>query len=303
LVALRNGGARFAPTRVSSLAWRAIALVALSVGIMVLDARHGSANVLRRALANIVAPLHRVVESPFALSSGVSALFTTRDSLRAQVTALEAQVREDALHLARLRAIELENERLQHLLDLSPRDATRTVTARVLQVDLDTIRQRVLVDRGSNDGIVSSQPVMDAKGVFGQTTRINSSTSEVILLSDPNHAIPVQIERTGLRTIAVGTGDPDRLALPYLPRNTDVQPGDKLVTSGLGGVFPPDLPVATVTEVKRDPSQPLVQVRATPGASLDRDREVMIVWYQPRVVATAPDTSIAAHPGKGKPRD
>jgi len=300
LVALRNGGARFAPTRVSSLAWRAIALMALAVGIMVLDARHGSANVLRRTLASIVAPLHRIVESPFALSSGVYAFFTTRDSLHAQVSALEARVREDALTLARLHAVEMENERLQHLLDLSPRDATRTVTARVLQVDLDTIRQRVLIDRGSDDGIVSAQPVMDAKGVFGQTTRVNSSTTEVILLSDPNHAIPVLIERTGLRTIAVGTGNPDRLALPYLPRNTDVQPGDKLVTSGLGGVYPPDLPVATVTEVNRDPSQPLVQVRATPGASLDRDREVMLVWYRPRVTAPPPEAPTNTRPGKAK---
>jgi rod shape-determining protein MreC len=300
LVALRDRSARFAPARVSSLAWRAIALIAVSIGIMVMDARHESTNALRRALAGVVAPLHRIVEAPFALSSGVASFFTTRDYLRARVSELESKVREDALNLSRLRAVELENERLQHLLDASPRDAIRTVTARVLQVDLDSVRQRVLVDRGSSDAIAPSQPVMDTQGVFGQTTRVNTSTTEVILLSDPNHAIPVQIERTGLRTIAVGTGDPVRLALPYLPRNSDVQVGDKLVTSGLGGVFPPDLPVATVAEVKRDPSQPLVQVRATPNAALDRDREVMVVFFTPRVIPAVAEPAPAPHNGKGK---
>lgn len=295
MVALRDRGARFAPTRVSPLLWRAIALMALSIGIMVLDVRRDGAGLLRRSLAHIVAPLHRVVEAPSALWDAALTSVNTRDSLRTNIAALEARVREDALTLAKLRALELENERLQQLLGVSPRDAIRTLTARVLQVDLDALRQRVLIDRGSVDGIEPSQPVMDAHGVFGQTTRVNVSTTEVILLSDPDHAIPVQIERSGLRTIAMGLGDPSRLALPYLPRNTDVQVGDSLVTSGLGGVYPPDLPVAIVTEVRRDPSQPLVQVRAVPRANLDRDREVMIIWYKPRV--TPPPSPVPnAHP-------
>ncbi len=298
MVALRDRGARFAPTRVGSLAWRAIALIALSLGIIVLDSRHDGAGLLRRSLAQVVAPLHRIVEAPFALRDAISSSLTTRDALRLQVTTLEAQNRENALTLQRLHAIELENERLQRLLDASPREAIRTLTARVLQVDLDSARQRVLIDRGSVDQVTSAQPVIDAYGVYGQTTRINASTTEVILLSDANHAIPVQIERNGLRTIAAGTGDPNRLALPYLPRNADVQVGDKLVTSGLGGTFPADIPVATVTEVRRDPSQPLVQVRAAPNAKLDRDREVMLVWYKPQVISTPAEAT--PHPAKGK---
>jgi rod shape-determining protein MreC len=290
LVALRERGARFAPTRVTSLAWRAIVLMAVSIGIMVVDARRDGTGWLRGAMAHVVAPLHRIVEAPFAIRDAVSSSLTSRDSLRTDVAALKTQVQQDAVALSRLHALELENERLQHLLDVTPRDAIRTLTARVLSVDLDSLRQRVLIDRGSADGLLSAQPVLDAHGVVGQTTRVNATTTEIILLSDSNHAIPVQIERNGLRTIAVGTGDPSRLALPYLPRNTDVQVGDKLVTSGLGGVFPADLAVATVTEVRRDPSQPLVQVRAAPSASLDRDREVMVAWYKPVVIVPATET-------------
>jgi rod shape-determining protein MreC len=249
-------------------------------------------------LGHVVAPLHRIVEAPFALQEAISSALTTRDSLHNQVDSLQAQVNRDAIALARLRALELENARLQSLLDATPREAVRTLTARVLQVDLDAVRQRVLVDRGSRDGIAAAQPVLDARGVVGQTTRVNESTAEIILLSDSNHAIPVHIERNGLRTIAVGTGSPTRLALPYLPRNADVQVGDRLTTSGLGGVFPPDLPVATVTEVRRDPSQPLVQVRATPFATLDRDREVMLAWF--RTPPTLASPAAPTHPVKGK---
>ncbi len=298
MVALRERGARFSPTRVSSLTWRALALVGVCICIMVLDYRGNGGGWLRQSLGRIVAPLHRIVEAPFAFREAISSALTTRDSLRIQVNALQAQVNRDAIDLARLHALELENARLQGLLDATPREAVRTLTARVLQVDLDAVRQRILVDRGSRDGLAGAQPVLDSHGVFGQTTRVNQSTSEIILLSDASHAIPVHIERNGLRTIAVGTGNPYRLALPYLPRNADVQVGDRLTTSGLGGVFPPDLPVATITEVRRDPSQPLVQVRATPFATLDRDREVMIAWFRapaPAIPPTAP-----ARPAKGK---
>jgi rod shape-determining protein MreC len=127
--------------------------------------------------------------------------------------------------------------------------------------------------------------------------------SEVILLSDPTHAVPVQIERNGLRTIAIGTGDPARLALPYLPRNADVQVDDLIVSSGLGGVFPVGLPVGRITDVKRDPSQPLATVSARPAAALDRAREVLVLTFQPRVPLPAsepPPPSTPAPKPRGK---
>ena len=156
--------------------------------------------------------------------------------------------------------------------------------------------------------------MLDAGGVFGQVARVGQLTSEVILVSDAAHAIPVQINRNGLRTVAVGTGDTGRLKLPYLPTSADVVVGDLLVTSGLGGGFPAGYPVGTVAEVKRDPAQSLADVDVKPAAALDRSRELMFVWLKPqppRRIAPrtprrsplpgAPDTSPGASP-KPPPR-
>jgi len=170
----------------------------------------------------------------------------------------------------------------------------------VLRVDLDPLRHRVLIDRGSRDGVTRGQPVLDGHGVFGQTTNVGVLATEVILLSDPTHAIPVQVSRNGLRTIAVGTGDPARLSLPYLPRNADVRVDDQLVSSGLGGVFPAGLPVGRISEVHRDPSQPLASVTAEPAAAMDRDREVIVLWVTPRVPLPA---SEPPPPAADKPTD
>jgi rod shape-determining protein MreC len=128
--------------------------------------------------------------------------------------------------------------------------------------------------------VFRGQAVLDDKGLIGQTTHVGPWSADVILITDPEHAVPVRIDRTGLRTIAVGAGDTTSLALPYLPANADVKSGDLLVTSGLGGVFPEGYPVARVTEVHRDAVQPLAQVRAAPLAHVDTDTEVMLVWFR-----------------------
>jgi rod shape-determining protein MreC len=213
---------------------------------------------------------------------------------------MRGAARETDLKLLRLESIEQENIRLRALLNAAPPDSERVQAAIVMRVDLDAVRHRVLVDRGTRDGVAPGQPVIDAGGVYGQTMHTGPMTTEVILLSDPNHAMPVQIERNGLRTIAVGTGDPQRLSLPYLPRNADVQVDDLLVSSGLGGVFPAGLPVGRVAEVRRDPSQPLAIVGARPAAALDRDREVLLLWYQRRVPLPSADDSPPEHGASAK---
>jgi rod shape-determining protein MreC len=161
----------------------------------------------------------------------------------------------------------------------------------------------VLVDKGASQGIFVGQAVLDSGGVFGQVARIEQYTSEVILVSDPTHAIPVQINRTGLRTVAVGTGDTSRLKLPYLPTSADVEVGDLLVTSGLGGGFPVGYPVGTVSRVRRDPAQSLAEVEVRPAAALDRSRELMFVWLKPTPVpaATPPSTAASAAPAAAAP--
>jgi rod shape-determining protein MreC len=165
---------------------------------------------------------------------------------------------------------------------------------------LDPFRERVLVDKGAQNGLFVGQAVLDAGGVFGQVASVGQLTSEVILVSDATHAIPVQVNRNGLRTIAVGTGDMGRLKLPYLPTSADVIVGDLLVTSGLGGGFPAGYPVGTVADVKRDPAQSLADVDVKPAAALDRSRELMFVWLNPQPAAPAKTPGPATTPGPAK---
>jgi rod shape-determining protein MreC len=303
LPALREPGARYAPPRVSTLGLRALVLIALSVGLMVADHRQHGLALIRSGLSAAAWPLQMLVHSPVAAWDWLSASTRTRHELLAENEALSNTARENDLKLLRLEAIEQENRRLRALVNAAPRDAERVQAATVLRVDLDRLRHRVLIDRGARDGVTRGQPVIDASGIVGQTTNVGPLAAEVILLSDPTHAVPVQVERNGLRTIAVGSGDSDRLTLPYLPRNADVQVDDLLVSSGLGGVFPAGLPVARVAEVKRDPSQPLAIVTARPAAALDRDREVLLLWTRARVaLPEAEPPPAATRESRAKPR-
>ena len=274
---------------------------------MVVDHRQHELTMIRTAMSAAAYPLQVLVQSPVAAWNWMTTSFATRSHLLAENETLKADNRENDLRLLRLEAIEQENLRLRELLNASPRDVETSKEASILRVDLDPLRHRVLIDRGSSDGVTRAQAVIDSHGIFGQTSNVGLKASEVILLSDPTHAVPVQIERNGLRTIAVGTGDARRLSLPYLPRNADVRVDDRLVTSGLGGVFPAGYPVARIIDVRRDPSQPLAAVVAEPAAALDRAREVMLLWLHPRVPmpASEPPPPAVAAPEKApaKPRN
>jgi rod shape-determining protein MreC len=301
---LREPGARYAPPRVSALGLRALVLIAASIGVMVVDHRQHELTAIRTALSAVAYPLQVLVQSPVAAWNWMSSSLATRSTLMAENEALKADNRDNDLRLLRLEAIEQENRRLRDLLNAAPRDVETSKVASILRVDLDPLRHRVLVDRGTSDGVTRAQAVIDSHGIFGQTSNVGLKASEVILLSDPTHAVPVQVERNGLRTIAVGTGDARRLALPYLPRNADVRVDDRLVTSGLGGVFPAGYPVGRISEVKRDPSQPLATVSAEPAAALDRAREVMLLWLHPRVPMPASEPAPPAPtPAPDKARD
>jgi len=219
--------------------------------------------------------------------------------LREDNARLQADLRLAQFKLQRYEALESETLRLRALRTNTSEVAGQFVIGDIMDVDLDAFRERVLVDKGAHDGIFVGQAVLDAGGVFGQVARVEQLTSEVILVSDPAHAIPVQINRNGLRTIAVGTGDTSHLKLPYLPTSADVVVGDLVVTSGLGGGFPAGYPVGTVAAVKKDAAQSLADVDLRPAAALDRSRELMLVWLKPSAVlapatATTPPTGSAA---------
>jgi rod shape-determining protein MreC len=281
--------------RGSGLLFRCIVYALLALGLMIADKRYDQLDRIRRVLSIVAYPVQVVVASPFEGWDWLRESLTTRDALRADKLDLERQLRVAQFKLQRYEALEAESRRLRALRDNTAGVGTRFIIGDVMDVDLDAFRERVLVDKGARDGIFVGQAVVDSGGVFGQVARVDQLTSEVILISDAAHALPVQINRTGLRTIAVGTGDPNRIKLPYLSTSADVVKGDLLVTSGLGGGFPPGYPVGTVTDVKRDPAQSLADIEVKPAAALDRSRELLFVWL------AAPPQTLAVPPPKPAP--
>jgi rod shape-determining protein MreC len=280
--------------RTSGLLARCVLYSLLALGLIIYDKRVDHLGKIRRALSFVAYPVQLAVASPFEGWHWFRESVSTRDTLRADKLRLEADLRVAQFRLQRYEALEAESQRLRALRENTAGVADRFIIGDIMDVDLDAFRERVLVDKGASQGVFVGQAVLDSGGVFGQVARIEQYTSEVILVSDPTHAIPVQINRTGLRTVAVGTGDTSRLKLPYLPTSADVQVGDLLVTSGLGGGFPVGYPVGTVSRVRRDPAQSLAEVDVRPAAALDRSRELMFVWLKPGPVPTA--TTAAAVP-------
>jgi rod shape-determining protein MreC len=276
--------------RTTGLLLRCVLYSLLALALIIVDKRYDHLGKIRRLLSIVAYPVQVAVASPFEGWNWFRESVTTRDALRADKAKLEAELRLAEFKLQRYEALEAETQRLRTLRDSTAGVSSRFIIGDIMDVDLDAFRERVLVDKGARDGVFVGQAVLDAGGVFGQVARVEQLTSEVILVSDAAHAIPVQINRNGLRTIAVGTGDTSRLKLPYLPTSADVVAGDLLVTSGLGGGFPQGYPVGTVAEVKRDPAQSLADVDVRPAAHLDRSRELMFVWLKPGAVvpATAP---------------
>ena len=290
--------------RTSGLLLRCVLYCLLALGLIIYDKRVDHLGKIRRALSLVAYPVQLAVASPFEGWHWFRESVTTRDSLRADKAKLEAELRVAEFRLQRYEALETESERLRALRESTAGVADRFIIGDLMDVDLDAFRERVLVDKGASQGVFVGQAVLDSGGVFGQVARVEQYTSEVILISDPAHAIPVQINRTGLRTVAVGTGDTSRLKLPYLPTSADVQEGDLLVTSGLGGGFPVGYPVGTVARVRRDPAQSLAEVDVRPAAALDRSRELMFVWLKPApapVAGAAPAAPAAPSASAARP--
>ncbi len=294
-------GARQLQGRGGSPGFRFTVYALLSMVIMFLDERSHWLENARYFLQAAAYPIQLAVSSPSHAWSWLQESFETRDALRKENNRLRAQQRAMEIRSMRFEALQQENAVLRGLKEALPAVAQRWEVAEVINVELNSLRQRVLLNRGTSNGVFKGQAVMDEKGLLGQTLHVGPWSAEVILITDPEHAVPVQIERNGLRTIAVGAGDTASLALPYLPANADVKTGDLLVTSGLGGVFPAGYPVARVTEVHHDAVQPLAQVRATPLADIDLDREAVLVWFrQDHPAAPGTATMTDSHLGNAR---
>jgi rod shape-determining protein MreC len=284
--------------RITGLLFRCVLFSLLALALIIVDKRYAQLVKIRQVLSVVAYPVQVAVASPFQGWNWFRDSVTSRDVLRTDKARLEAELRVAQFRLQRYEALEAETQRLRALRDNTASVTDRFVIGDVMNVDLDAFRERVLVDKGAGDGVYVGQAVLDSGGVFGQVARVGQLTSEVILVSDAAHAIPVQINRNGLRTIAVGTGETNRLKLPYLPTSADVIAGDLLVTSGLGGGFPAGYPVGTIAEVKRDPAQSLADVDVKPAAALDRSKELLFVWLKPQAAELLPPPKPAVVPKK-----
>jgi rod shape-determining protein MreC len=255
-----------------------VAAVLLSIAIMVLDHRYNHLESLRSGLSVLLFPVQYLASLPLLLSESASDAITSRGELESERDKLHDENLLLRARQQKFEALEAENMRLRGLLDSSFKVGDRVLIAELIAVEQDPFRQQVLINKGSTSGVFVGQPVVDANAVVGQVTHVSPLSASVLLITDATHALPVQVNRNGLRTIALGTGLINRLELPHLPNNADIEVGDLLNTSGLGGSFPPGYPVAEVIEVKREPGQPFAYVIAQTTAHLDRIREVLLVW-------------------------
>jgi rod shape-determining protein MreC len=257
---------------------RFLLLALVCVALMILDRRDQHLVRVREALSVVVYPVRVLVDLPFSTWSGLRDIFAERDALIAENQQFRRDRLQTEFRLQRLASLEMENARLRELLDSTARVGSRALVAEILAVDLDPYRQRFDLNRGHVDGVYVGQALIDAQGVVGQVVRVGPLSSEAVLITDADHAVPVSVNRNGLRTIAVGTGDSAKLRLPYLTNNADIEVGDLLISSGLGGVFPAGYPVGRVLEITRRPDQAFAEIVAEPTSALDRDREVLLVW-------------------------
>lgn len=289
-MAVFGTGSRVGGSRGPSFGFRFFCYALVSVVLMFYDRRGGFLDTARYGLQAAIYPLQLAVNSPSAAWRWVEESVTTRETLRAEVDRLREALRQQQLMTMRQEALEKENATLRGLNAALPNVIERRLVGEVINIELSNLRQRLLINRGGSNGVYRSQPVITGDGVLGQVFRTGPFSSEVILITDSEHALPVQVLRSGVRTIALGTGRSTSLELPYVPQNYDVKVGDVLVTSGLGLVFPFGLPVARVTKVERDPTQPLAQIHAVPLAGIESDREVLFIWQR----ANHPDATASA---------
>ncbi len=252
--------------------------VVLSVGLMIVDHRYHHLDDIRAGLNVVVDPLRYAINLPFAAGTWLGDNLASRHALIEELSELRDRNLLLKGQLQKYSALEAENMRLRELLESSFKVGDRVLIAELLKVDLEPYTRQIVINKGTRDDVFVGQPLVDADGIIGQIVHVSLLSSTAMLVTDPSHALPVQINRNGLRAIAVGTGAPNRLELLHIPNNAEIQENDLLVTSGLGGRFPAGYPVARVVSVQNDPAQPFARVVAAPTAHMQRSREVLLVW-------------------------
>lgn len=257
-------------------------LVVLSVALMVVDARFSVLQPVRQQMSRVLIKAYWVTNLPEQFWQGISNQFGSRAELMAENEKLKTEALLLQGRLQKLAALTEQNVRLRELLNSSALVNEKVEVAELIGIDPNPFTHRILINKGERDGVVLGQPVLDARGLMGQVVELMPYTSRVLLLTDTTHSIPVQVNRNGLRAIASGTGNPERLELRHVADTADIKEGDLLVSSGLGQRFPAGYPVATVKEVIHDSGQPFAIVRAVPTAALNRSRYMLLVFSDSR---------------------
>ncbi|HEB81916.1 MAG TPA: rod shape-determining protein MreC [Gammaproteobacteria bacterium] len=275
-----------------SATFRMIVLVVASIALMTIDHRWHSLEMVRGALSSVLYPLQYTIDLPIRLYYWADETFSSHQELLEKNREYEKRHLENRVKLQKLEILERENARLRRLLSATPKVNEQLLIAEIINVDVDPYRQLILINKGKKQGVYQGQPIIDAQGIMGQVVHVGLLSSSAMLISDASHAIPVQDERSGLRAIAYGTGQIDRLVLRHLPHNADIKDGDMLTSSGMGGTFPPNYPVAIVTKVERPIGETFAVVEATPFAQMDKSREVLLIWrHQPEEETTEEETT------------
>ncbi|WP_440468851.1 rod shape-determining protein MreC [Pseudomonas sp. YH-1] len=265
-----------------SLGARLLVLAVLSVALMVVDARFDYLKPVRSQMGLVLSPFYGIADFPVRAWEGVRDQFTSRSELLAENERLKAEQLLMQRRLQKLATLTEQNVRLRELLNSSALVDDKVLVGELIGVDPNPFTQRILIDKGEKDGVFQGQPVLDASGLMGQVVEVMPYTARVLLLTDTTHSIPVQVNRNGLRAIAVGTGNPERLELRYVADTADIKEGDLLVSSGLGQRFPAGYPVAVVKEVLHDTGGPFATIRAVPTAKMNRSRYVLLVFSDSR---------------------
>lgn len=261
---------------------RLLALAVLSIVIMTIDHRAHHLESLRGALSTLIYPIQVTVDLPIKTSAWIAESLKSKRELRAENKELREKHFTIQSKLRKLAQMEAENQRLRRLLASSAKVDERVLVAELMSVDMDPYSRRIVLNKGTRDGVMPGQAMVDATGIMGQVVHAGPFSSNALLITDPSHALPVQVHRSGLLAVAVGNG-PDKLQLSHVRNNADVKVGDLLVTSGLGGKFPAGYPVGQVMGVERGRGREFAAVDVAPSARLERNREVLLVWPPKRV--------------------
>jgi len=279
-----------------SPAVRLVFFVLLSLLLMFVDARYQYLETARSAISILTYPLQRMVALPGALWHQADSFFVLQGNLVRDNAQLRQQHSVEAAQLQQLQVLQAENQHLRDLLAVQQRADYPMQMAEIVYAERDIFKRKLFLDKGAQANVLAGQVVMDDSGIVGQVTRVYPWLSEVTLVTDKGHAVPVQVLRNGLRAVVFGSGDTSKLALRYMPVSADILEGDMLVTSGIDGTYPPGLPVAKVSSIERDPAYPFADILCAPVAGVDRMRQLLILSGLPKlperpeaVVETATD--------------